>query len=209
MPKRISVLARIRVLLQQPIGPRDHARRAEAALQAMHLAEALLQRMQRAVGSRDALDGEDLGALGLDREDGAGFDRLAVEIDGAGAAMAGVAADMRAGQVQLLAQEMDQKRARLDQRFDRLAVDLHRDLGLGHMLSPLRTRAALAAARARASITPAILRAIGRRSPIVGSGRGDGLRRGHRLLHDGRHPGPSRSGAWRPPRRRAASRRHW
>jgi hypothetical protein len=37
-------------------------------------------------------------------------------------------------------QEMNQKGPRLDQRFHRLAVHLHRDLGLGHMLSPLRTR---------------------------------------------------------------------
>ena len=60
-----------------------------------------------------------VGAVGLDREHGAGLDRLAVEVDGAGAAMAGLAADMRAGEVELLAQEMDQQGARLDQRFDR------------------------------------------------------------------------------------------
>src|SRR6185295_18714112 len=36
------VLARVRILLQQAVGPHDHAGRAIAALQPMHLAETLL-----------------------------------------------------------------------------------------------------------------------------------------------------------------------
>ena len=92
------IVRRVRDLLQQPVGTDDHARRAEAALQAVHLAKALLQRMQRAIRVGDALDGEHLRALGLNREHGAGSYRLAVEIDGAGAAVAGLAADMRAGE---------------------------------------------------------------------------------------------------------------
>ena len=97
--------------------------------------------------------------FGLDREHGAGLHRLAVEIDGAGAAMAGVAADMRAGDVELVAQEVDEQGSRLDQRFDGLAVDLHGDLGFSHgVASPGQPRArALARASARASMTPAIL----------------------------------------------------
>ena len=51
--------------------------------------------MQRAALGQ-ALDGDDLGTLGLDREHGAGLHRLAVDVDGAGAAMAGLAADMGA-----------------------------------------------------------------------------------------------------------------
>ena len=47
---RISSSRRVRVLLQQPVGARDHARRAVAALQAVMLAERLLQRVQRAAG---------------------------------------------------------------------------------------------------------------------------------------------------------------
>ncbi len=51
--------------------------------------------------------------------------------------MRGVAADMRAGEVQLLAQEMDQQRARLDKAALALAIDGEGDgdlldrLGLG------------------------------------------------------------------------------
>ena len=73
--------------------------------------------------------------------------------------MAGLAADMRPGEVQLLAQEVDQQRARLDQRLDRLAVHRQGDVGFGHALlsSVSAARAILARASARASITPAIL----------------------------------------------------
>ena len=60
-----------------------------------------------------ALDGGDLGAVGLDREHGAAFDRDAVQMYDTGAALAGVATDMGAGQVQGLAQELRQQGARL------------------------------------------------------------------------------------------------
>ena len=73
--------------------------------------------------------------------------------------MAGLAADMRAGEVQLLAQEVDEQRARLDQRLDRLAVHRHGDLGSWPCVvsSVSRGARALARASARATITPAIL----------------------------------------------------
>ena len=44
----------------------------------------------------------------------AGLDRAAVEVHHAGAALAGVAADMRAGEPQVLAQELHQQGARID-----------------------------------------------------------------------------------------------
>src|SRR5262249_9835811 len=124
-------------------------------LQAVHLAERLLQHMQRAVGRRHALDGADIGAVRLHGEHGARLHRLAVEIDRAGAAVAGLAADMRTGEVELLAQEVDQQGARLDQRLDALAVHGERDVGFGHgdLRQPARD---LARASARVSITPAI-----------------------------------------------------
>jgi hypothetical protein len=90
------------------------------------LVESLLQRMQAAVGLRHAFDGKDLAAFSLYRKDGAGLDGLAVEIDGAGTAMGGVAADMRTGQAQMLAQEVDQQRARFDLCGDLAAIDGHR-----------------------------------------------------------------------------------
>ena len=104
----------------------DHAGRAEAALQAVILAEGLLHRMQLlAVG--EALDGEHVGAVRLHRQHGAGLDRLAVDMDDAAAALRGVAADMGAGQPQDLAQELDQQRARLDGGVDGFAVHRQRN----------------------------------------------------------------------------------
>src|SRR5580704_2600334 len=79
-------------------GGHDHAGRAVAALQAVMLAERLLHGMQRAVRGRQALDGEDVGAVELPGEHGAGLDRLAVDVDHAGAALRRVAADMRSGE---------------------------------------------------------------------------------------------------------------
>ena len=76
-----------------------------------------------------------LRALGLDGEDGAGLDRLAVDMDDAGAALAGVAADVGAGHAEILAQELNQQRARLDLAGDGLAVHGHGD-GNGHYLLP-------------------------------------------------------------------------
>jgi hypothetical protein len=70
----------------------------------------------------------DIRAVRLHGEHCARFDRFAVKIDATGTAVRGVAADMRAGQIQLLAQEVDKQRARLDKRLDRLAVHLHGNL---------------------------------------------------------------------------------
>ena len=55
-------------------------------------------------------------------------------MDDAGAALAGVAADMRAGQAELLAQQLHEQGAALDLGRHRLAVDRHGNLG--HRASP-------------------------------------------------------------------------
>jgi hypothetical protein len=52
----------------------------------------------------------------------------------AGAALAGIAADMGARQVQMLAQEMDQKRTVLGFNRDRLAVN--RQFDCRHIIPP-------------------------------------------------------------------------
>ena len=70
-----------------------------------------------------------VGAVGLDREDRAGLRAPAVDEDGAGAALTGVAADVRAGQTQVFAEEVDEEHARVDVSLAHLAVDGHRDLG--------------------------------------------------------------------------------
>ena len=65
-----------------------------------------------------------LRAFGLHREHQAGAHRLAVDQHGAGAADAVLAADMGAGEPQLVAQAIGQRQARLDVDADLLAVDL-------------------------------------------------------------------------------------
>src|SRR5580700_1194912 len=82
----------------------DHARGAVAALQAVVLAERLLHRMQLRLRRGQPLDGQHSGAFELQRQHGARFRRLAVDVDDAGAALRGVAADMGASEPQVFAQ---------------------------------------------------------------------------------------------------------
>src|SRR5262249_50276558 len=79
-----------------------------------------------------------------------GFHRHAVDIDGAGTAMGGLTADMGTGHLQILADEMHQQRARLDEAFDLGAVHLHGDVGFCHLSLP---QPALPAARCNARTT--------------------------------------------------------
>ena len=87
---------------------------------------AVLHRVQLvAVGQ--AFDGRDLGAGVHDGEGEAGVNAPAVDQDGAGAALAVVAALLGAGQAQVLAQGVEQRDARLQLQLVLLAVDLQRD----------------------------------------------------------------------------------
>ena len=105
--------------------------RAVAALQAVLLPEALLQRMQLAVLGASPSMVVTVGAVGLHGEDRARLRAAAVDEHRARAALARVAADVRAGQVELFAQEVHEQRARLDVRLAHLAVDGDRDLRHG------------------------------------------------------------------------------
>jgi hypothetical protein len=69
--------------------------------------------MQRAVFG-ETFDGGDARAVGLCREDVAGFDRATVEVDGACAALGRIAADVRAGESKLIAKELNKQGAGLD-----------------------------------------------------------------------------------------------
>src|ERR671934_273475 len=100
----------------------DHSRRAEAALERVALPERLLQRMQLAV-ARETLDRRDLAAVGQNRERGARLHREPVEVDRAGAANRRVAADLRPGEPEVVAEEVDEQRPRLDLRLVPDAVD--------------------------------------------------------------------------------------
>src|SRR5579863_4616139 len=79
----------------------QHTRRAEAALQRVARAERLLQ-IGNNPGIRDALDGFDLGTIALHGKDEATANQLPVDLDRAGAADTVLAADMAAGQSQIV-----------------------------------------------------------------------------------------------------------
>src|SRR5438552_9508210 len=74
------VLARVGVAIEQRLAHEHHRRRAEPALQPVHLLEALLDRVELAV-LLEALDGGDAPPVRLDREQGARLHRRAVEED--------------------------------------------------------------------------------------------------------------------------------
>src|SRR5215468_4885141 len=147
-------LARVRISREERAAGHHHAGRAVAALEPVLLPEALLHRMELAVPLQ-SLDRLHLVAVGLDREEGTGFDRHAVEQDGTRPAVGGVAADVRTGQAQRLAQEVNEQQSRLDLRLMRLAVDLHLDRVDRHDYPLARSTAR---PRARTAITRAISR---------------------------------------------------
>src|SRR6266702_4699360 len=112
------------MLAQERDERHEDARRAEAALQPVSLAERGLKRMQcvaRAVS--EALHGLDLVAARLDGEHEAGADRLAVQQDGAGAAHPVLASDVRSGEAQLVAQEVGEEQPRLHRALVAHAID--------------------------------------------------------------------------------------
>src|SRR4051812_34153476 len=139
-------LARVLVPLEERAAGDHHAGRAEAALQRVLLGEAFLDRMELAA-LLQALDGRDLAAVGLHREHGAGFDRLAVQHHGAHAAVRRVAADVRAGEAEILADEMHEQEARFDFRLAHRAVHRDADLVLRHDYCPPARCSALRKAR--------------------------------------------------------------
>jgi hypothetical protein len=79
--------------------------------------EGLLHGMQRCVRRRQSLDGRDLVALGLNREHQARSHRRAIEKDGAAAADAVLAPDVRARETEVVAQVVRQKPARIRRRW--------------------------------------------------------------------------------------------
>jgi hypothetical protein len=87
-----------------------------------------------------ALDRRHLVAAGLGRQDRAGLHRDAVERHRAGAALRGVAADVGAGEAQLITEEVDEESAGRDSSGALGAVDcqLDGDLALGgHLITLL------------------------------------------------------------------------
>jgi len=86
------------------------------------------------VGVGEALDRDHLGAFGLGGEHGAGLHGAAVEVDGTGAALPGIAANVGAGQAEVLAQEFGEQGGGIDIGVYRAAVDGHRHVHSQHPL---------------------------------------------------------------------------
>ena len=110
-----------------------HARRAEAALQAVMLLEGRLHGMQIATG-RDPLDRGDRRSRGLDGQDRTALDRLAVHVNDAGSALRGVAAHMRSRQTKFLANEMHEQGAIL--ALSAHCPAIHRQCHFSHVVPP-------------------------------------------------------------------------
>jgi hypothetical protein len=116
-------------------GGHDHSGSTEPALKRVMFAERLLHRMQWSVRLGQSFDGGDFGALALQSEGCAGLPRNAIYVNDASATLRSVAADMRTGQPQILAQKLHQQGARFDIPADGFAVHRH---GYGrHDLPPI------------------------------------------------------------------------
>src|SRR5215468_12633114 len=94
----------------------------------MILVKCLLQRMQLVGARRDAFDGEKVVAVRLNRKQQARSRRATIHQDGAGAAYAVLAAEMRAGEPELVADEIRQRDPDLDLFPVAFAVDRQGDL---------------------------------------------------------------------------------
>ena len=83
------------LLIAQAGGGHDHSRRAKTALEGLRIEKRLLHGMQISIAGQ-ALDGGDFAALGPIGGHKAAMDGFAIKPDGAGAAIAGVAAFLHA-----------------------------------------------------------------------------------------------------------------
>src|SRR5215469_16049653 len=101
------------VLGEHRYGGADLAGRAIPTLQAIMAHERGLHRMESVLLGQ-ALDGGDLVTIMHHRERQAAIDALSVDDDRAGAALSLVAALLRAGQPEILAQRIEQRRTRIE-----------------------------------------------------------------------------------------------
>ena len=110
-------------------GGADLAWGAVAALEAIVLEEGGLNGMEifDAFATGEAFDGGDVGTLGGEGEGEAGVDAAAVEQDGAGPALAVVAALLRAGEVEVLAEDVEEGGAGVKDEGVRRTVDFQGD----------------------------------------------------------------------------------
>ncbi len=108
------------------MGGDQHARGTESALQRVVVVKGFLD-IGNGLARRQSFDGLDTLAMRLHSVHQAGMNGLAVQQHEARAAHAHLAAEMRAGQFQLFAQEIRQRHARLDVTRHGLAVHFKGD----------------------------------------------------------------------------------
>src|SRR5882672_1937831 len=137
----------IRLCGEQRMCRRDHARRTEATLQSMMLAEARLQRREALI-LRQPFDSDDFAALGLHRQHKTAAHSLAIDQHRAGTANPVLAADMRTRQSQMMAQAIGERQARLDRNLDLTTVDLEASLHGVCSAAILRARSTMVPASA-------------------------------------------------------------
>src|SRR5262245_34813728 len=101
----------VRILIQQPLGRHNHAGTAEAALERPFLLVGFLDGME-AIHSRKAFDGQHVAAVRLPCQHQARVHELAVDNDRAGAAIADVASELGARQIETFPQELEKCRLR-------------------------------------------------------------------------------------------------
>src|SRR5580658_4594181 len=140
-------------------GLHDEPRRAETALEAVRIPHRLLQRAQPAVRGQP-LDRRYLAAGGLDRQHQARAHRPAVDDDRARTADPVLAADVGAGEIEVIPQEVRQRLARLRRAGACRAVDPHGDAGFsyGHQLLPLAALSIAARRPRRTTVAATVFR---------------------------------------------------
>src|SRR5713101_3640576 len=139
---------RLGVALEELGRGHDHARRAEAALQPVLLPEGVLDGVQLAVLGH-AFDRGDLRAVGLDGQHGTGLHGLSIQMDGAGPALAGVAAHVRAREPGQLADEVHEQEPGLDVMRVSDAIDGHGRFHCAYLLRGLIAGSMTAASSSR------------------------------------------------------------
>src|SRR5437879_7036721 len=122
-----------RVLVEQRFGGEQEGGRTVPALRRAELGERVLERMQRPTLCHP-LDRLHAMPRAREAEHQAGEHGLPVHEHGARAALAQLAAVLRAGEAQVFAQHFEQRLVRREGHFDRLAVELERELhfSVGH-----------------------------------------------------------------------------
>ena len=150
-------LRRIGRAFEHVLGGHQHARCADPTLSRTRFQERPLQvpevgelaRCSSAAARAHPFDRPDLAAANLRHRHQAGTRLLPVDPDGAGAAVPGVAADLRPGQPQIVAEHIGEPPHRLDLDVDRSSIDLeaHPDRHATSSSSARRTRVSAASRR--------------------------------------------------------------